>query len=90
MALRRELREKGDDDLEVLQKAVETYEGVIFVYSLFYPEIYGKMSSTLQDFSEVIGQVEAIADVVGGFSDYSDKEIEELQQSISKTERYIW
>jgi len=88
MTLKRELREK--DDRKTLKKAVETYEGAIFAYTLFYPEIYGKMSSTLQDFSQVIGQVEAIADIVNGFSDSSDKQIEELQQSISKTERYIW
>ncbi len=96
MASKRELREKDDDDLEILKKTVETYEGAIFAYTLFYPEIYGKMSSTLQDFSEVIGQVEAIADIINGFSDSSDKGVkevdglQELQQSISKTDRYIW
>lgn len=85
--LKHELREK--EGPEILQKAVETYEGAIFVNSLFF-EIYHKMSSTLQDFSDVIGQVKAIAEIIRGFSGPSEKGVEELQRSISETERYIW
>jgi|GEM_PF-4840764 len=82
-----ELRKK--EGLEILQEAVKTYEGAIFVNSLFF-EIHHKMSFTLQEFSDVIGQVKAIVEIIKGFSGFSEKRIEELQHSISETDRYIW
>lgn len=85
---KQELRQK--EGPEILQRAVETYEGAIFVNSLFFSEIYRKMSFTLQDFADVIGQVKAIAEIIKGFSGFSEKGIEELQRSMSETDRYIW
>lgn len=87
--MKRELRER-EEEMKTLRKAVETYEGSIFIYSIYTSEIYNKMSLTLQDFSDFIGRVEALSKIISGFSGSQKKEIKELQRSLSETDRYIW